>query len=570
MGERDGLQLIREAMAAGCRTPIVFLTAESAQRVDIEAMNAGAFDYLVKGEITPRMVERSLRYALKLGETLEELRRLATRDQLTGLLNRRELDRILEEERERAVRFGHTVALVMVDIDHFEAVNDTHGHLVGDTVLQEVARRLNTQVRTVDRVARFGGEEFGIVLVHANREAAMDVANRVCAAVRQDVIIVHDDLSLAITVSAGVAILPEDAENEIALVNFADKALYAAKSSGRNQAVAYKKPWGRFPERWRPDKAVDRRDRNRAGLSGESRGRWIGRPLAHARSHESEESEWRRSLTGGVGDETGPAGRRPAGPGMLRHARRSVQSLLGRGHDPEAGGLDLEYDVGAGGVNFAVGLDQAGGAALDREPGAEELRDAGGAGQSAGKETREQRQSVPQGKFGNRHEIEEAVVDPRRRSDAGVVTVLSRVGDREGEGPDGMPFALRDHDQFLGFTVPPGDESDSEIPGETAAAEPVEAFGDRGLERQPGDAHEGVSVGEAGIDGPGDAGFEHAEDVGERPVDAEVAAEPVTGTAGDETQGRAGADQRPGDFVHGAIAADCDDEFEAFCDSLGG
>ena len=73
MGERDGLQLIREAMAAGCRTLIVFLTAESAQRVDIEAMNAGALDYLVKGEITPRMVERSLRYALKLGETLEAL-----------------------------------------------------------------------------------------------------------------------------------------------------------------------------------------------------------------------------------------------------------------------------------------------------------------------------------------------------------------------------------------------------------------------------------------------------------------------------------------------------------------
>ncbi len=242
LGERDGLQLIREAMAAGCRTPIVFLTAESAQRVDIEAMNAGALDYLVKGEITPRMVERSLRYALKLGETLEELRRLATRDQLTGLLNRRELDRVLEEERERALRFGHTVALIMVDIDHFKAVNDTHGHPVGDTMLREVARRLNTQVRTVDRVARFGGEEFGIVLVHANREAAMDVANRVCAAVRQDVIIVHDDLSLTITVSAGVAILPEDAENEIALVNFADKALYAAKSSGRNQAVAYKKP----------------------------------------------------------------------------------------------------------------------------------------------------------------------------------------------------------------------------------------------------------------------------------------------------------------------------------------
>src|SRR3954464_1320530 len=108
LGDRDGLQLIREAVARGCRTPIVFLTAETAHRIDVEAMNAGALDYLVKGEITPRMIERSLRYALKLGETLEALRELATRDQLTGLLNRREFERVLVEEEERAARFSHS------------------------------------------------------------------------------------------------------------------------------------------------------------------------------------------------------------------------------------------------------------------------------------------------------------------------------------------------------------------------------------------------------------------------------------------------------------------------------
>jgi PleD family two-component response regulator len=101
LGEKNGLQLIREAVARGCTTPIVFLTAETAQRIDIDAMNAGALDFLVKGEITPRLLERSLRYALKLSETLEALRRMATRDQLTGLLNRREFERILSEEDER-------------------------------------------------------------------------------------------------------------------------------------------------------------------------------------------------------------------------------------------------------------------------------------------------------------------------------------------------------------------------------------------------------------------------------------------------------------------------------------
>ena len=238
LGDRDGLQLIREAVAQGCRTPIVFLTAETARRVDVEAMEAGALDYLVKGEFTPRMIERSLRYALKLGETLEALRRLATRDQLTGLLNRREFDRILEEERERAIRFGHKLALVLIDIDHFKAVNDTHGHPVGDAVLREVARRLSTQVRTVDRVARIGGEEFGLILMQTDREGAMETARRACGAMERDPFLATESLALNVTISAGAAVLPDDADAEATLIGAADKALYAAKARGRNRAVA--------------------------------------------------------------------------------------------------------------------------------------------------------------------------------------------------------------------------------------------------------------------------------------------------------------------------------------------
>jgi two-component system cell cycle response regulator len=239
LGERDGLQLIREAVARGCRTPIVFLTAETAERVDIEAMNAGALDYLVKGEITPRMIERSLRYALKLGETLEALRRLATRDQLTGLLNRREFERILTEEEERARRFGHSLSLVMVDIDHFKRVNDTHGHPAGDIVLREVARRVAAEVRTVDRAVRFGGEELVLILVQTDRTAALTVAKRACKAVENEPVLCGDMIALNVTVSAGVAELPVDAKSGPALLNAADKALYAAKARGRNCAVAF-------------------------------------------------------------------------------------------------------------------------------------------------------------------------------------------------------------------------------------------------------------------------------------------------------------------------------------------
>jgi two-component system, cell cycle response regulator len=239
LGPRDGLQLIREAVKHGCRTPIVFLTAETSSKIDFEAMNAGALDYLVKGEITPRTLERSLRYAVKLGDSMEALRRMATRDQLTSLLNRRELDRILEEEHDRATRFGHSLGLLMIDVDHFKRVNDTHGHPAGDAVLREIARRLTAQVRTVDRVARFGGEEFAVVLVQSDAIATRELAGRVRVAIEREPILATETLPLEITISVGSAVLPKDADSVTALVAAADKALYAAKAAGRNRAIAF-------------------------------------------------------------------------------------------------------------------------------------------------------------------------------------------------------------------------------------------------------------------------------------------------------------------------------------------
>ena len=238
LGERDGLQLIREAADRGCRTPIVFLTAESSPAVDIEAMHAGALDYLVKGELTPAALERSLRYAVKLGDTLEALHRLATRDELTGLCNRREFDRFLVRELERARRFSLPLALALFDVDHFKAINDRHGHPAGDVVLQEVARRLQAQVRSVDWVARFGGEEFAVIAVQADRAGGRIVAERVCAALAAEGFSVPG-APAALTLSAGVAACPADAATAPALVAAADRALYAAKHAGRNRAVCF-------------------------------------------------------------------------------------------------------------------------------------------------------------------------------------------------------------------------------------------------------------------------------------------------------------------------------------------
>jgi len=239
LGERNGLELIRAAVGAGCHTPIVFLTSETAERVDIAAMNAGALDYLVKGEMTPQTLERSLRYAVKQAETLGALRRLATHDPLTGLLNRREFDRILAEECARALGFGRPIGLVLADLDHFKEINDTHGHRAGDDVLREVARRLAAEVRSVDRVVRFGGEEFAFILLESDALNAVEVARRIVAVVRETPIGIGAAATLNVTISAGAAVLPGDAKNPDSLIAAADEALYEAKGRGRDCAVSF-------------------------------------------------------------------------------------------------------------------------------------------------------------------------------------------------------------------------------------------------------------------------------------------------------------------------------------------
>ncbi len=237
LGVRDGLELLREARAKGCHTPVIFLTAESSEAVDEAAMEAGASDYLVKGEITPRLIERSIRYSLKLGAALRELRELATRDALTGLLNRRAFDALLAEEVDRARRLGHPLTLVTLDLDHFKTINDTHGHAAGDAVLAEAAKFFEAQVRTIDRVARIGGEEFAVLLMETRADEGLAVAQRLVDAARARTVALGAGGSLTFTASAGVAALSAEGESAAALLAAADKALYAAKHAGRDRAV---------------------------------------------------------------------------------------------------------------------------------------------------------------------------------------------------------------------------------------------------------------------------------------------------------------------------------------------
>ncbi len=239
LGRRDGIEMLHEARAAQCETPVIFLTGDDNEEIDIAAMEAGAVDYLVKGELKPRLLERSIRYALKLSETMRQLRQMALHDELTGLFNRRELHRLLGEEWHRGSRFLHPFALVLTDIDHFKRINDEYGHPVGDKVLCHVASLLTGQVRLVDRLARFGGEEFAIIMPETGRQEAVSTVDRLRVLLEETPY--HDpakDLNIGVTISIGVAVSPHDATSPEDLIEAADKALYEAKKGGRNRVCS--------------------------------------------------------------------------------------------------------------------------------------------------------------------------------------------------------------------------------------------------------------------------------------------------------------------------------------------
>lgn len=226
LGAHDGLELLREAGRHGGQTPVIFLTSETSPEVDRQAVEAGALDYLVKAELNPRGLERSLRYALKLHETLLELRRLATRDMLTGLYNRREGVRLLEREVERVRRYPRPLSALVIDVDNFKQVNDRKGgHAVGDALLVALARMMEGQVRAEDAVVRWGGDEFAVWLADTNAAVAGRIAENM----------VKEARTLGTTISIGVAEWTSERADAGALIAAADKALYEAKWAGRNR-----------------------------------------------------------------------------------------------------------------------------------------------------------------------------------------------------------------------------------------------------------------------------------------------------------------------------------------------
>jgi diguanylate cyclase (GGDEF)-like protein len=169
-----------------------------------------------------------------VGRLVSRLQRLSERDALTGLLNRRAIAPLLLREAGRLRRYAEPYALLMIDIDHFKAINDGHGHAAGDAALVQLAQVLREAAREVDSVARVGGEEFCILLPHCDLDGATQLAGRVHAAVRNAD---WEALAQPITVSIGLAIAQAPDEPPQAVLERADRALYRAKHDGRDRVV---------------------------------------------------------------------------------------------------------------------------------------------------------------------------------------------------------------------------------------------------------------------------------------------------------------------------------------------
>lgn len=238
LGGNRGLDLARAAAAKGSKVPVIMLTDTATADLEAAAREAGADDCLPKAQVTPLLLERAIRYAVDRVQLLTMVRELTIRDELTGLYNLRELKHLLLEEISRSQRYGRHISLAIIDLDGFDRVNAVHGQLVGDQLLQRFAQFLREKLRALDRLARYGGDEFALLLPETFSSEAYDMAERLHRALARPFILPHGK-EVLITFSLGVAELPGDAETSEMLAEKALEALRAAQGKGGNCTVQY-------------------------------------------------------------------------------------------------------------------------------------------------------------------------------------------------------------------------------------------------------------------------------------------------------------------------------------------
>lgn len=237
MPEMDGLELCRRVRAQAAPRYIYFilLTAKDERQDIVQGLEAGADDFLTKP-----FDHDELKYRIRIGERIirleEKVLELASKDPLTGILNRRAFMEKLDQELERAARENTPLSLIMTDIDHFKLVNDQYGHVPGDRVLKQFVWQMAQVIRPYDFIGRYGGEEFILCLPGSSNMEGRDIAERMRSKIEKTRMqISTDQPPIHITASFGISSFSADcADNTDLLIKKADNALYFAKNEGRN------------------------------------------------------------------------------------------------------------------------------------------------------------------------------------------------------------------------------------------------------------------------------------------------------------------------------------------------
>ena len=222
--------------------PVIFLTGRSDVQDEELGFVLGAADY-IKKPFSTAIVMLRVSHQLKMQRLLREVYNLSVEDVLTGLGNRRHFNNVLLQEWQRSARQQLPLGFMILDIDYFKKVNDTYGHVSGDAVLKAVAEIIKNSVsRSTDHVARWGGEEFAVILYETDLVGTMTVAEKIRKSIESTVFELTDNITVDITISIGVHCIVAEADSAYTLKSFisdTDAALYEAKNLGRNRVVAF-------------------------------------------------------------------------------------------------------------------------------------------------------------------------------------------------------------------------------------------------------------------------------------------------------------------------------------------
>jgi len=237
----DGIALTMAIKSMGITVPVIVMTGFATIEAAVETMKAGAADFITKPFNIDQIIiviNRTLetKRLQKLAQEREYYEHLSNIDGLTELYNHRYFHQILLTEIERERRYRRPLSLMIIDVDDFKDCNDSYGHLVGDIVLKQIGALIKKSTRGCDFVARYGGEEFSVILPETSKQEAVVVAERIRTSVEEFSFSSCVGKHMGkLTVTIGLASLPEDAKDKTGLIEMADEGMYRGKESGKNR-----------------------------------------------------------------------------------------------------------------------------------------------------------------------------------------------------------------------------------------------------------------------------------------------------------------------------------------------